>query len=60
MPETVNNGNMVHVGGETLFDFQSSPSPGTNQPLPLQITLASQGRSQSLPYNGYTFDSFWE
>ncbi|EWG41607.1 hypothetical protein FVEG_15317 [Fusarium verticillioides 7600] len=60
MPETVNNGNMVHVGGDAVFDFQSSPSPGTNQPFPLQITLAAQGRSQSLPYNGYTFDSFWE
>ncbi|KAF5649540.1 uncharacterized protein FTJAE_977 [Fusarium tjaetaba] len=60
LPETVNIGNMVHVGGEALFDFQSSPSPSTNQPLPLQISLAAQGRSQSLPYNGYTFDSFWE
>ncbi|KAF5558159.1 hypothetical protein FNAPI_5176 [Fusarium napiforme] len=60
LPETVNNGNMVHVGGEAVFDFQSSPAPSTNQPLPLQISLAAQGRSQSLPYNGYTFDSFWE
>ncbi|KAF5717701.1 hypothetical protein FMUND_5647 [Fusarium mundagurra] len=60
LPETVNIGNMFHIDGEAVFDFQSSPAPSTNQPLPLQISLAAQGRSQSLPYNGYTFDSFWE
>ncbi|KAF5563209.1 hypothetical protein FPHYL_5308 [Fusarium phyllophilum] len=60
LPDSVNIGNMFHVGGEAVFDFQSSPAPSTNQPLPLQISPAAQGRSQSLPYNGYTFDSFWE
>ncbi|KAF5573485.1 hypothetical protein FPCIR_13955 [Fusarium pseudocircinatum] len=60
LPESVTMGNMFNGGREGVFDFQSSPAPSTNQPLPLQINPAAQGRSQSLPYTGYTFDSCWE
>ncbi|KAF5623023.1 hypothetical protein F52700_10335 [Fusarium sp. NRRL 52700] len=60
LPEPVNIGNMFTFGGEAVFDFQSSPVPSTNQPIPLQINAASQGRSQSLPYTGYNFNSCWE
>ncbi|KAF4503509.1 hypothetical protein FAGAP_241 [Fusarium agapanthi] len=60
LPESANIGNMFNGGGEALFDFQSSPVPITNQSLSLQINPAAQGRSQPLPYTGYTFDSFCE
>ncbi|KAF5546587.1 hypothetical protein FMEXI_5610 [Fusarium mexicanum] len=60
LPESPNIDNMFNGGGQALFDFQSSPVPSTNQPLSLQISPTAQGRSQSLPYTGYTFNSFWE
>ncbi|KAF5664232.1 hypothetical protein FDENT_12934 [Fusarium denticulatum] len=60
LPESANIDNMFNGGGEAVFDFQSSPAPSTNQPLPLQINPAAQDRSQSLPYTGYNFDSHWE
>ncbi|CZR36192.1 uncharacterized protein FPRO_03548 [Fusarium proliferatum ET1] len=58
--DSANMGDMFIGGGGDVFDFNSGPGPSTNQPLPLQVNPVIQGRSQSLPYNGYAVNTYWE
>lgn len=60
LSDSANMGDMFIGGGEDVFDFNSGPWPNTNQPLSLQVNAAAQGRSQSLPYNGYAVNTYWE
>ncbi|RKL23404.1 hypothetical protein BFJ72_g14533 [Fusarium proliferatum] len=60
LSDSANMGDMFIGGGGDVFDFNSGPGPSTNQPLPLQVNPGIQGRSQSLPYNGYAVNTYWE
>ncbi|KAF4414976.1 hypothetical protein FACUT_13773 [Fusarium acutatum] len=60
LSDSANMGDIFTSGGEPVFDFNSSPAPSADQPLPLQANPAAQGRSQSLPYNGYAVNTYWE
>ncbi|KAF4948961.1 hypothetical protein FGADI_9245 [Fusarium gaditjirri] len=60
LSDSADMGDMFVSGGEAVFDFNSSQAHGTHHALPLQVNLAAQGRSQSLPYNGYAVDTYWE
>ncbi|CVL04749.1 uncharacterized protein FPRN_03403 [Fusarium proliferatum] len=60
LSDSANMGDMFIGGGGDVFDFNSGPGPSTNQPLPLQVNPVIQGRSQSLPYNGYAVNTYWE